>query len=155
MVGDGKAVGLVADLLEQVQGFGRPRDAHGVGPARQVHLLELLGEGGHRDLLLQPQLLEDPQGDAELTLAAVHEQQLRGVSEATAPIFERLVPFGQVGAQAAGQDLAHGRVVVVLVDGADLEAPVLLGLGQPVLHHHHAPDVVGALEMTHVVALDA
>ena len=37
----------------------------------------------------------------------------------------------------------------------DLEAAVLALLGQPVLHHDHRPDVVGALDVAHVEALDA
>ena len=102
MVGDGEAVGLVPDLLQQVQGLRGPGDAQRVGPAGEVHLLELLGQGGHRDLLFQPQLFEDPQGHVELTLAAVDEQQLRRIGEPAPPVLDRLVPLRQVGAAGGG-----------------------------------------------------
>ena len=88
-------------------------------------------------------------------MPAVDQQQLRRVGEPAPALLDRLVPLGQVGAQPAGEDLAHGREVVVLVDGADLEPAVLLRPGQAVLHDHHAADVVGALQVAHVVALDA
>ena len=37
----------------------------------------------------------------------------------------------------------------------DLEPPVVGVLRQAVLHHHHRADEVGALDVAHVVALDA
>src|SRR3546814_7996370 len=61
----------------------------------------------------------------------------------------------QVGGEAAGEDLLHRREVVVALAALDLEAPVLGLLGEPVFHDDHRPDVVGALDVAHVVALDA
>ena len=49
----------------------------------------------------------------------------------------------------------HGAVVVVALDGGHLEAPVVASLRQTVLDHDHRADVVGALDVAHVVALDA
>ena len=45
------------------------------------HLLEPLGQRGDRDLVVEPELLEHPDGHAELALAAVDQQQLRRVGE--------------------------------------------------------------------------
>ncbi len=58
-------------------------------------------------------------------------------------------------AKTAGQHLVHGSVVVVSLDGGHLEAPVVAALRQAVLEHDHRADVVSALDMAHVVALDA
>ena len=54
-----------------------------------------------------------------------------------------------------GDHLVHRRDVVLAVDPADHEAPVLALAGQPVLEDHHGGDDLGALEVGDVVALDA
>ena len=54
--GDGEAVRLVADPLEQVEGLRAAAQADGVGRSRAVDLLELLGQRGQLDLARQPQL---------------------------------------------------------------------------------------------------
>ena len=66
----------------------------------------------------------------------------------------RPVPLGEVRREAPGEHLLHRRVVVVAGD-VDLEPAVLALVRQAVLEHDHRPDVVGALEVGHVVALDA
>ncbi len=161
VVGDGEAVRLVAHPLQQEQGVGPPRDGHRVGSPRHEHLLEGLGQGGHGDLLGQPQALEDPHPHAELALAPVEEQELGRIGEAPGPgaagggvLAPGPGPGLEEGGEAPGEDLLHGRVVVVARHVADAEAPVLGLAGQPVLEDHHRPDVVGALQVAHVVALD-
>ena len=77
----GEAVRLVADALQHEQRLAAARHLDRVGSAGHVHLLEPLGETGDRDLVGQPERVDDPLGDAELTLAAVDEQQLRRVGE--------------------------------------------------------------------------
>ena len=156
--GVGEAVGLVADPLQQEQRLGLAGDVDRVGPAGHVDLLEPLGQRRDRDLLVEAEVAHDPLGHGQLALAAVDQQQLRRVGEPPgplAPLADRAVPLDEVGGEAAGQHLLHGGVVVVAGDVLDLEAAVLALLGQAVLHHHHRADVVGALEVGHVVALDA
>jgi len=87
---------------------------------------------------------------------AVDEQQLRRVGELAGPLpalTDRTVALVEVGGQPAGEDLLHRRVVVVARD-VDLEPAVLALVGQPVFEHDHRTDVVGPLQMRHVVALD-
>ena len=155
VVRDGEPVGLVAHPLQQVERLGAAGHPDRVGLPRQVDLLELLGQRGHRDLVFQVELLEDPHGHTELALAPVHEQELRRVGKMSLPVGQGKFPLGQVGGEAAGEDLLHGRVVVVAGDVADLETPVLGRPGQAVLHHHHGAHVVGALKVAHVITLDA
>ena len=81
VVGDGEAVGLVPDALQEVEGLGLPGDANGVGLTREVDLLEALGQGGHRDLVGQAEVLDDLDRHVELALAAVDEQQVGRVGE--------------------------------------------------------------------------
>jgi hypothetical protein len=154
VVADGEAVGLVPDALQQVQGLGLPWDPHRLGAAGDVDLLEPLGERGDGDLVVQAELLEDLDGHPELALPAVDEQELRRVAE-LAPLGDRLLLVGEVGAEAAGEDLAHGGEVVVARDVAHLEAAVLALGREGVLEHHHRAHVVGPLDVAHVVALDA
>ncbi len=128
-----------------------------------VDLLEPLGQRGDRDLLGQAELVDHPLGHGELPLAAVDEQQLRWVLEPLRPgahallqlVVEWAVALAEVRRQSAGEHLLHRRVVVVAGHVLDLEAAVLALVRQPVLEHDHRPDVVGALEVGHVVALDA
>ena len=154
MVRHRKAMALVAHSLEQVQRLGLARDAHRLGTARHEHLLELLGEGAHRDLLAEPHLVEHRSRHAELSLAAIHDQQLGRVGEA-ALLGWRQITLGQVVPQPPAQHLIHGRVVIVAIDIAKPEVPVLAAARQTILEHHHRTDVVGSLQVAHVVALDA
>ncbi len=125
-----------------------------VGRAGPVHLLELLGQRGQLDLVLEPELAHHPLGHVQLPLAAVDEEQVGPVGEAPGPpalgAARRLLQRGQ----PPRQHLLHGCVVVVAGHGLDLEAAVVRALGQPVLEHDHGADVVGALQVAHVVALD-
>ncbi len=128
----------------------------GVRSAGHEDLLEALGEAGDRDLVGQPELVDDLFGDPELALATIDEEQLRRIGELrrALPWLRRLVAGGEVGGQPPGQHLAHRRVVVV-ARHVDLEPPVLALVREAILEHDHRADVVGALEVGHVVGLDA
>ena len=155
VVGDGEAVGLVADPLEEVQGLAGPGDDHRVGRARHVHLLHPLGQRHHGQVGAGrgPHRL---QGGGQLGPAPVDHDQVGRVGELPPPpvLFLGEVPLGGQAGQAAGQDLAQGGHVVLALDRADLEAPVLALAGQAVLEHHHRAHHLAALEVGDVVALD-
>ena len=153
MVRDGEAVRLVTDLLEQVQGLGVARDAHRLGIAGEIDLLEALGQRRHADVF-EPEVLEHPHRDTELTLAPVDEEQVRRVGEPLAGA-RTFVALGEVAAEAPGQRLFHRGEVVLALLVAHLEAPVVGALGQAVFHHHHRRDDLGSLEVRDVEALDA
>ena len=91
------------------------RQADRVGRARPVHLLELLGQRGQRDLAVEPQLAHHPLRHAELPLAAVDQQQVGRVGEARLrplpPPAPRPRSFRR--GEPARQHLLHGGVVVV------------------------------------------
>ena len=80
VVGDGEAVGLVADPLQQVEGLAGPGDDHRVGHARHVHLLHPLGQRHHRQVGAGrgPHRL---QGGGQLGPAPVDHDQVRRVGE--------------------------------------------------------------------------
>src|SRR4051812_818461 len=153
VIRDGKAMRFVAHLLQQIERLGVARDAHRLRKTGPVHLLEPLGETGDADVL-EAQLLEDADRHAELALAAVDEQEVRRVREplARARPFVALV---EVTAEPPGEHLFHRREVVLTVLVSDLEAPVVGPLREPVLHHDHRADDLGALEVRDVEALDA
>ena len=56
--------------------------------------------------------------------------------------------------EAPAEHLLHGGEIVLSGHALDLEPPVVRALGQPVLEHHHRPDLVGGPEVRDVVALD-
>ena len=68
---------------------------------------------------------------------------------------QRSIALVEVRGETPGQHLFHRRVVVVARHVPDLEAAVLALVGQAVLDDHHRADVVAALQVRHVVALDA
>ena len=73
----------------------------GSGLPGHVHLLEALGQARHRDVL-EPELFEHPDGDAELALAAVDEHEVGRVGEALAAA-GALVALLEVATEAPGQ----------------------------------------------------
>jgi hypothetical protein len=157
VVGDGEPVGLVAYPLEEKEGFRSPGDDHGVAPSRDEDLFEGLGQGGHRDLVGQSQLGQDPDTDPQLSLAPVEEDELGRIGE-PAPTGDALgvaLPLCEEGGQPPGQDLLHGRVVVVAGNLPDPEAAVVGRPGQAVLQNDHGTDVGRPLDVAHVVTLDA
>jgi hypothetical protein len=157
VVGDGEAVGFVPHPLQEEEGFRPPGDHHGVRTARDEDLLEGLGQGGHGDLVAQAQTLEHADAHPQLSLAPVQEDELRRVGEALAPgrAVGVALPFLQQSGETPGQDLLHGRVIVVAGNLADAEAAVVRRPGETVLQHDHGADVGRALDVAHVVTLDA
>ena len=146
---------LIADPLKHEERLGLARKPDRFALPGNEHLLELLRQRNHGNLLAQPQLIEDPHGRCELPLATVDHQQLRRVRELAVTLLDRLFTIGEVGRETAGEHLFHRGEVIVAVDRLDLEASVLRFLGETVLHHHHRADIVGALDVAHVVALDS
>ena len=129
MVVDGKPVRLIPDPLEEVQGFGAPLQADRIWGTGTKHLLKLLGKGSHWDPVGQTQVSHHPLGDPQLSLAAVHEEQLGRVGKSSWPLVDGQGPFFQKGGQPAGQDLGHGCVIVVAIDVANPEPSVLRFVG--------------------------
>ena len=143
MVGDREAVGLVADLLQRVERGRRRVEDEGLEAVPLVHLLLLLGERDDREPV-ESQILQDLEPDVELAPAAVDQDQIGQ----RAPLLERL-------REPAREDLAEGGEVVGAGDGPDPEPLVVVLLEAPVLPHDHRADLLGALEVRDVVALDA
>ena len=129
----------------------------GFGATRHVHLLELFGECGDRDLVGETELVDDPLGHVQLPLATIDDEQLGRVGELAGPVtplLDRAVTLVDVRLQPAREHLFHGAVVVVAGD-VDLEPAVFPLVRETVFEHDHRTDVVGALQVRHVVALDA
>ena len=95
----GEAVGLVADVLQQPQGERAAGEHDRVGPAGQVDLFLLLGQGddGRRDDL---ERVEGGQGRGELALAAVDQpdvgERLVALLQALDPPRDDLADRGEV-----------------------------------------------------------
>ena len=109
MAGDGEAVSLVADLLNEVQGRRIRRQRELVGGIVQIEGFET-GLAGHalghaeKDKVRHGQLLEHFLRHGHLTLAAVHEKD---VGQLALPVLEL--------AEATGKRLVHGCVIIPAV----------------------------------------
>ena len=145
---------LVAEPLQQIERLALPWDLDGLALTRHIDLFEALRERRHRDLVLETELVHDPLRHAELPLASVDEEQLRRIGEPSRTTRRGAVALGEVRGEPAGEHLFHRREVVVAGDALHLEPAVVALLRKPVFHHDHRPDVVGALDVAHVVALD-
>src|SRR6478752_2669321 len=167
VVGDGEAVGLVADPLQEVEALAGAGHDDRVLLPRQPHLLQPLGQPAD-GYVVDAELGERLLGRGHLGRSAVDDDQRGRVGElagtAGLGIDEHRTRVGRHGL-AAGllveqppepscDDLAHRRDVVLPVDAADDEAAVLGLAGQAVLEDDHGGDDLGALEVGHVVALD-
>ncbi len=151
VVGDREAMRLVAQSLDEVERRRRGRQHDRLGPAGQEELLALLGQAGQRQVV-QPELVEDLPGGADLARAAVDDDEV-GQRASAAP----RPPSSPVRArpEAAPEDLLVAGEVVRALDRPDPEAPVLAGARPAVLEDDHAADRVAALDGADVVALDA
>ena len=85
MEGDGEAVRLVTQPLQQVQRIGTTPQTDRVGRARPVDLLELLGQGSQLDLPVEAELAPDPLGDMQLPLSPVDQEEVGAIREAPGP----------------------------------------------------------------------
>ena len=113
--------------------------------------------------MLHAQVAHGVQGGGELPLAAIDDEQVGqrapGLRLRVVVAVGRLlaIAFGGCGrpAEAALEHLGEHRIVVCPLNGADLEATVLLGARLAVEEDDHAADGVGALDVRDVVAFDA
>ncbi len=154
----GEAVGLVADALQHEQRLAPPRDLDRLATGRARTPPRSAWPGRRRG--------SRPPGRARARPArrrragpCRRRRRAAAAGRRTCPARSPRssggrVPLGEVRRQPAGQDLLHRRVVVV-AGHVDLEPAVLPLVRQPVLEHDHRADVVGALQVGHVVALDA
>lgn len=150
-------VGLVTNALQHEQRLTATSEVDGFTSPGKIDLFEPLGQRCQRDLVLQAERLDDALGDGQLALATVDQQQLRWIGELPRPfaaLVDRLIPLVDVRRQTPSQHFLHGRVIIVSRDRLDLEPTVLALVRQAVFQHDHRTDVVRALDVRHVVALD-
>ena len=123
-----------------------------IGSARpgQEQLLALLRQPGQRQVV-QPQLVEDRLRRADLTLAAVDDDQVR--HRPAELLRTALVPRPRPPEPAAQHLLVAGEVVRARTVRS--EPAVLAGPWLALLEDDHAADRVRALDVRDVVALDA
>ena len=143
--GDGEAVGLVADALQQPERRRRARDHDRLRIAGDEDLFEPFGEADDGELAVDIYGLQRLDGGGELALAAVDHDEVGP----RAVLFER--------APVAALDyLAHRLVVVgsTALDRADLERSVVALLRFAVLEHHARRHRARPAEVGDVEALD-
>src|SRR5947208_9586613 len=142
VVGDREAVGLVADLLERVERGRRRVERERVEALADVDLLLLLGE---RDdgKVVEAEVLQHLEPHVELATAAVDQDEIR-----------EWRPLLQRPREPPREDLAERGEVVRSRDGLDPEALVVLLLQAPVFPYDHGADLLRALDVRDVVALD-
>src|SRR5262249_36379306 len=113
MVVLGKAVGLVADVLQEAEGGGVPAQLERGCFAGAVHFFLALSQRDEARRLAAKEL-EHFKGRAELTFAAVDQEDVR--------VHGLLIPWP--AAKTAGYDFSDRREVVHLVHAADAIAAV-------------------------------
>jgi hypothetical protein len=150
MEAEREAVRLVADPLQQLQPWRMAVELDRVRPVGDEHLLVPLGQRDHGDAR-QVECLQSRHHGRELPLAAVdHDQVRRGR--------ERLVVLLVSDVAHAGEtprdDLGERRVVVLPLQPANAELPVVRFLGERVLKDDHRADRRLGLDVRDVVALD-
>ena len=125
MISDSKAVSLIANALYQVKCLAVTRQHHRLRFTFLENQLELLGQSHHRHLQMPCLLPDDFQRRGKLSLAAVNDNEIRQFL------------LGQSHITASG-DFSHGKEVIRLAFCAlNLEAPVILFLGQSPLEDYH------------------
>src|SRR3984957_16135966 len=123
--GDGEAVGLVAQALDQEAARGTPVQPDAFEPARDEDLLETLGQADHRQPL-QAERAQGLQGGAQLALASVDHHQ---IGPGPSLVLDAAV--------VAGDDLLHAGEIVDPGHGLDLEFPVFAPGRQAPLYDDH------------------
>ena len=142
MVRDREAVRLVADLLERVE-CGRRRVEHKrLEALADVDLLLLFGQRDDREVV-EAEVLEHLEPHIELAAAAVDQDQIRQGR-----------PLLQRPREPPREDFAERGEVVRAGDALDAEPLVVVLLHAPVFPHDHGADLLAALDMGDVVALD-
>ena len=128
MIGDGEAVRLVANALDEVERLAVARQDDRLTLALLEDELELLGEADDGHIFVAARPADNLERRRELPLAAVDDDEV-------GQFF-----FGQSDI-AARRDLAHREEVVGLaLCTLDLEAPVVRLLGQAALEDDHRGD---------------
>ena len=173
---DGETVSLVANALQEIEPLARPRQDDRVLLTGHPDLLEPLRQPDHGDVV-DPELVERALGGSDLRRATVDDDQARRVGELAwaagvgvdqdrpalllAVLGAPEVHLGGLRAlveqppETASDRLVHRGDVVLPVDALDHEPAVVALARQAVLEHDHRRDHLGALEVGHVVALDA
>ena len=103
VVGDGEAMRLVAESLDEVEGRRGRRQEDRFGRAWQEQLLAFLGEPGQRQVV-EAELVEDRLGGAHLALAAVDDDEVghRPAARLLDPLLARSAWRGTGGAGPPG-----------------------------------------------------
>ena len=157
VVGDRKAVGLVADALEQLQLRRGVVEHERRWPPGLKHLLDALGQRDDRDPALA-QRAQRPQAGRELSGAAVDHDEAgqRGEARVISRVVRGDVRLALPLGVAALEHLGHRGVVVghARFQRADAKAPVVGLLRRAALEHDHRGDRVIAAEIGDVEALD-
>ena len=153
VAGDGEAVGFVAHGLQEVQGRAVGRQAEGFAGEREdefFHAGFAFGAFGDADQGdVQPEFFPYGYGDADLSFAAVNQYDI-------GPFDGLAVGFGFLHfAVAAGEDFAHGGVVVAGFGGGDVVAAVLRGLDVLFVVYDAGGDGGFALGVADVEAFEA
>ena len=143
MVGDGKAVRLVADALQQVQCGAVAGQFQRQRLSGLIDQLVRLREADARDER-QPRLVQHLHCHVELGAPAVDDEQVGETVKAGAAALETC--------KAPGQRFAHGHEVVAFGFRADPEPPVGLPVRLAVGEHDHGRHGVAPLDVRVVKA---
>src|ERR1700757_3197364 len=161
MVGDGEAMRLVTDPLQQVEPLAVARHDDRIRLGRDPYLFQPLGQADHRDVA-DTQFFERGAGGVDLRRTAVDDIQVGRVGEpARFPLrgkHIRVVLIIQVPQEPAASHLGDGGDVVgaPLSGGLpDREVAVVRFARQTVLEHHQRGHHIGALHVADVDAFDA
>ena len=136
MIGNGKAVRLVADALQQVQRGAGPRQLDGRFPAGYIDQLVELGKADCRDKG-QAKGVQNFRCNGQLRSAAVDDEQVRQRVKARVAVFR--------AGKAPGERLAHGGQVVAARVRADAEPAVGLPVRLAVRKYDHGGNRIAAL----------
>ena len=122
VIGNGKAVGFVADGLQQLEFRRVMAEDDGIAAASNEDFFDALGQTDDRRFAAS--LADDRQGRMELAFAAVDDDQVRH-----GPILFAIAPF---------HDFRHGlKVIRLALDGLQFEAAILFLSRLTVLEDNH------------------
>ena len=157
VMGDGCAVGLVADALHELQLRRVVIQHDGLLAVGQPDFLQPLRQAEHRDV--QPLGEHRLAGEAHLLRAAVDQDEVGQIGEFAAdggePLRLALGLLLHAVGKAAGQHLIQRGEVVRALHGFDPELAVFLLRRFAVDEDDHRADALHALRVGDVVALDA
>ena len=152
MIGDGEAVRLVADALQQIERLAVAGQDHRVGLGGDPHLFEAFGQTDHRHIP-DTQFAEYRLCRVDLCRTAVDDVEIGRIGEPAA----RFRPILDVVAEPAPGHLGDRRDIIGATAAGgipDREMPVVGFAWQAVLENHQRTDHIGALHVTDVDAFD-